>query len=291
MTLRLGLAGHGRWGRNIERTLQGIGDVAVTILGKGEKVPAALDGVIVATQSAAHAEVALPYIEAGIATFIEKPMATTVGDARRIRDAAERHRTVVFVGHIYLYNPAFLRALELLPSLGGVRYLLCEGMNSHTRTDSSVLWDWLPHHLSAGIAIYGRDPDRVSAWNLSDAAQPQAAHAKFDFGDASVISTVSWLSPVQRRLVTIAGSKATLVLDDLNDRRLALHEGDGQLSYPAYGAELPLTRELADFVAAIRSGKPDPRQIQIGVSVVSAIAAAEDSIRRGGQAVAILSEV
>jgi hypothetical protein len=133
MTLRLGLAGHGRWGHNIERTLQSLGDVAVTILAKGEKPRAALDGVIVATQSAAHAEVALPYIEAGIATFIEKPMATTVGDARRIRDAAERHRTIVFVGHIYLYNPAFLRALELLPALGDVRYLLCEGMNNRPR--------------------------------------------------------------------------------------------------------------------------------------------------------------
>jgi predicted dehydrogenase len=291
MTLRLGLAGHGRWGRNIERTLQGLGDVAVTILAKGEKAPAALDGVIVATQSASHAEIALPYIEAGIATFIEKPMATTIGDARRIRDAAERHRAIVFVGHIYLYNPAFLRALELLPSLGGVRYLLCEGMNNRPRTDSSVLWDWLPHHLSAGIAIFGRDPDRVSAWNLSDTAQPQAAHAKFDFGDTSVISTVSWLSPVQRRLVTIACSKATLVLNDLSEQRLALHEGDGQVSHPAYGSELPLTRELTEFVAAIRSGKSDPRQVRIGMSVVSAIAAAEESIRRGGQPAAILNEV
>jgi predicted dehydrogenase len=165
-------------------------------------------------------------------------------------------------------------------------------MNSRPRTDSSVLWDWLPHHLSAGIAIFGRDPDRVSAWNLSDAAQsPQAAHAKFDFGDASVISTVSWLSPVQRRLTTIACNKATLVLDDLSEQRLALHEGDGQLSYPAYGAELPLTRELSEFIAAIRSGKPDPRHVRIGMSVTSAIAAAEESIRRGGQPAAILGEV
>lgn len=291
MTLRLGLVGHGRWGRNIERTLQSISDVSVTIVRKGEKAPAALDGVIIATQSASHAEVALPYIKAGIATFIEKPMATTLGDARRIRDAAERHRTVVFVGHIFLHNPAFLRALELLPSLGPVRYLLCEGMNAHPRTDSSVLWDWLPHHLSAGVAIFGRDPERVSAWNLSDSAQPQAAHAKFDFGDASVISTISWLSPIQRRLTTISCSNATMVLDDLSDRRIALHEGDGQPSYPAYAAELPLTRELTAFITAIRSGKLDPRQIQMGMSVVSAITAAEDSIRRDGQPVEILGEL
>ena len=48
---------------------------------------------------------------------------------------------IVFVGHIYLFHPAFLTALDLLPDLGPVRYVLCEGMNSNPRRDSSVLWD------------------------------------------------------------------------------------------------------------------------------------------------------
>jgi predicted dehydrogenase len=101
---------------------------------------------------------------------------------------------------------------------------------------------------------------------------------------------VSWLSPVQRRLISIACSKATLVLDDLSERRLALHAGDGQPSYPAYGAELPLTRELTEFVAAVRAGQRDPRHVQMGVSVARAIAATEESIQRGGQSVTILRE-
>jgi predicted dehydrogenase len=101
MTLRLGLAGHGRWGRNIARTLQAFPDVAVGVLARGEK-PASLDGVLIASPSATHAEVALPYIEAGIATFIEKPMTTALADAERIRDAAARSGAIVFAGHLML---------------------------------------------------------------------------------------------------------------------------------------------------------------------------------------------
>ena len=86
----LGLVGHGRWGRNIERTLLTFPDVSVAVIAKGEKPRGGLDGVLIATQSAIHAEAAIPYIERRIPTFIEKPMATTLADAERIREAAER---------------------------------------------------------------------------------------------------------------------------------------------------------------------------------------------------------
>jgi UDP-N-acetylglucosamine 3-dehydrogenase len=286
MALRLGLVGRGRWGRNIERTLLAFPDVSVTAIARGEKPPA-LDGVLIATQSATHAQAALPYIEAGVATFIEKPMTTTLADAERIRAAAARSGAIVFVGHIFLFHPAFLAALELLPSLGSVRHLSCEGMNGSPRTDSSVLWDWLPHDLSMARAILGCDPDSVTARSLSGGATPAAALTKFQFGETPVVSTVSWLSPVRRRQVTIACDSATLIFDDIAERRLALHARHGEPSYPAYSDEPPLTREMAAFLQAVRSGRADPGHIETGVSIVRAIAAAERSIALAGASVAI----
>jgi predicted dehydrogenase len=287
MALRLGLVGHGRWGRNIARTLQMVPDVAVSIVARGEQPPDNLDGVLIATQSAAHAQAALPYIEAGIATFIEKPMTTTLADAERIRDAAARSGAVVFVGHLFLYHPVFLAALHLLPSLGAVRLLRCEGLNANPRTDSSVLWDWLPHDLSIARTIFGCEPASATARSLAGGTTPQAALATFAFGRTALVSTASWLSPVRRRRVTIACDEATLIFDDIAERRLALHRNDGGVSYPAYSGELPLTREMAAFLDAIRSGKPDADHIQMSLGIVRAIAAAEQSIARGGQPVAL----
>jgi predicted dehydrogenase len=287
MALRLGLVGRGRWGRNIERTLLSFPDISVTTIAKGESPPAGLDGVLIATQSATHAQAALPYIEAGVATFIEKPMTTTVSDAERIRDAVKRSGTVVFVGHIFLYHPVFLAALKLLPALGAIRYLLCEGLNDSPRTDSSVLWDCLPHDLSMALAIFGRDPDSVATWSLSGGSKPEAALSRFQFGNTPVISTISWLSHVRRKQMTVVCEKGTLVFDDKAERRLALYGKQGELSHPAYSDDLPLTREMGAFLQAVRSGRTDTSHIEMGVGIVRAIAAAEKSMGLGGQSVII----
>jgi predicted dehydrogenase len=285
MVLSLGLVGRGPWASNIERTLRSFPDVSVTRIGRHERPPAELAGVLIATQSATHAEVAIRYIEAGVKTFIEKPMATTVSDAERVRMAAERSGTSVFVGHIYLHHPAFLAALDLLPGLGAIRYMLCEGMNDRPREDSSVLWDWLPHDLSMASAIFERHPASAQAWRLSGGAMPEAAVAKFQYGDVPMVSRISWLSPVQRRTMSIVGEKRALIFDDKADWRLAVHDRQSGISYPTYSGELPLTREMGAFLDAVRSGKCDPAQVEVGVAVVRAIAAAEESIRLDGKSV------
>ncbi len=285
MALRLGLIGHGRWGRKIEQTLERIPGISLVVIAKGERPATGLDGVLVATQSAAHAEVALPYIEAGIATFVEKPMATTVADAERMCAAAQQSGAAVFIGHIYLYHPAFAAALRLLPSLGAIRYVLCEGMNNQPRTDSSVLWDWLPHHLSMAGAIFARNVESVAAWSLSAESMPQAAVAKFQYGNTPLISTVSWLSPEPRMRVTVACENGTLLFDDKADRKLTLYGSNGEISNPPCSSELPLTCEMMAFVDALRARGAATEQAEQGLAVVRAIVAAHDFIALGGRSV------
>jgi UDP-N-acetylglucosamine 3-dehydrogenase len=287
MTIRLGLVGHGRWGRIIARTLQPFDDVSLKIIAKGEAPPPDLDGVIIANQSAVHAQAALPYIAKGIATFIEKPMATNVTDAENIRDTAMRSGAGVFVGHIFLHHPAFVAALRLLPSFGAVRYILGEGMNGRPRTDTSVLWDHLPHDLSMARAIFGCDPRSVTARTLSGGALPQAALSIFDYGDVPLVSTASWLSAVPRRPLTVVSEEATLVFDDKASRKLIICDREGIRPVPDYSDELPLTAEMKAFLEAVRGRRPDTAEIDLGLAVVRAIAAAERSIELGGQTVQI----
>lgn len=285
MALRLGLIGRGPWGRNIERTLSSFPDVAVVPIGRGEAPPAGLDGVLISTPDATHAGLALSYIERGVTTFIEKPMVTTVADAERIRDAAALSGAVVFVGHIFLYNPAFIALLNLLPALGAVRQVVCDGMNDGKRTDTSVIWDWLPHELAMARAIFGRDPDSAECWNLSGENPAQAAVSKFMFGAASLLCVSSWLSPVKRKHMTVACEKGTIVFDDKAARRLSLVANNGAVAYPAYDGEMPLTRELRVFVETVRSGRPDMPHVEIGSAIVRIIAAAEQSMNDGGRVV------
>ncbi len=77
-----------------------------------------VDGAIVATPNHTHREVAVPLLEAGISTFIEKPLATTVEDGQAILDAAKRGKAKIGIGHYQ----RFLDAPRLLKKLLDARY-------------------------------------------------------------------------------------------------------------------------------------------------------------------------
>jgi len=286
--MRLAVIGRGRWGGNIVRTLTTVRDVE--LIGESKDMNVVLRqqpaGVLIATPSVTHAEVAIPFIEAGIPTFIEKPLATTVVDAIRIRDAALQSGTHVFVGHVHLYNPAFQAAKKLLPEVGTVHALLWEGMNCHSRSGSSVLWDWLPHGLSMAQSLFDANPSSAQAWGVSGASGLTSAKAQFLIAGTPFIANVSWVSPRKRNRMTIVGEDSLLTFDDTAERKLSLHSSRGT-SYPAYSQELPLARELRTFIGLLRAGGLDQIQLERDVTIVRAIAAAEESVRNSARPVAI----
>jgi predicted dehydrogenase len=290
MVTRLGLIGRGKWGRNVERTLLSLPGVSVVAIGKAVPPRRDIDGILIATPSATHADLALPYIEAGIAVFIEKPMATSLRDAKRIQDAAIRSHSAVFVGHIHLHNPAFVALQTVLPRLGAIRYVLCESANDCPRADSSVLWDWLPHDLSRARALFGSDPVSVQAWSLTGPQSCQAAIARYRYGTASLVSTMSWLSPVRRQTMTITGERGVIIFDDKAERKLVVHDDAGNTSYPTYGDELPLTQELRAFLDVVRGGSVDAPHIALGIAIAKAIEAADQSIAGDGAPIKIRYE-
>ncbi len=257
------------------------------MIGRTGSLPTALDGVLIAAPGNTHADLAVPLLKRGIPVYIEKPMATSAAGAERIREAAQRSGAAVFVGHIYLYNPAFCRLLDILPILGAIQYVICEGMNIDPESRHSVTWEWLPHHLSMGRAIFGREPESVSAWSLTGPENPRSVAARFLFGETPLLSLTSWLSPVRRRPVTIPCERGTLVFDDLNERKLALYDAEGRVTYPSYDSEPPLTRELRAFLSQLRGNKPDRPHLDDGLCIVRAIEAADHSIRNGGSAVTL----
>jgi len=83
------------------------------VAGKVEDVIGKVDGAIVATPNHTHRAVAVPLLEAGISTFIEKPLATTVDDGQAILDAACRGKAKIAIGHYqrFLDAPRLLKKL------------------------------------------------------------------------------------------------------------------------------------------------------------------------------------
>src|SRR4051794_7678382 len=67
-----------------------------------------VDAAIITAPSEYHAEIGLALMAEGIDVLVEKPVATTVEDAKRLVAAAEYHDRVLMVGHVERFNPAVL---------------------------------------------------------------------------------------------------------------------------------------------------------------------------------------
>ncbi|MFB6174223.1 MAG: Gfo/Idh/MocA family protein [Halobacteriales archaeon] len=80
----------------------------------------ALDGVVVCTPPQVHADAAIPALEAGLHTFVEKPLALTVREADRLVDAAAASPATAMVGYNKRYDPSYERMADRVDALSGV---------------------------------------------------------------------------------------------------------------------------------------------------------------------------
>jgi predicted dehydrogenase len=104
-----------------------------------ELVQAQVELVIVASPAPFHAQHSIPFIEAGISTLIEKPVTTSVDDAKAINRAIELHQTPVSIGYCLRYLPSAQKLKVLLDNgLIGTIY------NAHIEI-GQYLPDWRPN--------------------------------------------------------------------------------------------------------------------------------------------------
>jgi predicted dehydrogenase len=77
------------------------------------------DLVNISTYSDSHADYAVMAMEQGAHVFVEKPLATTVADARRVVDCAKANNRKVVVGYILRHHPSWMRLIAEARALGG----------------------------------------------------------------------------------------------------------------------------------------------------------------------------
>ena len=81
------------------------------------------DGIILATPTRLHVEQGLTCIAAGIPVLIEKPLADSLEDARKLVEKADRAGVQVLVGHHRRHNPLIKKAKAMIEEgkIGDVR--------------------------------------------------------------------------------------------------------------------------------------------------------------------------
>lgn len=274
------------------------------------------DLVSIATYSDSHADYAVAAMRAGAHVFVEKPLATTVADARRVADASRETGRRVVVGYILRHHPSWQRLIAEARALGGpfvFRLNLNQQSSGPTwethkalmRTTSPIV-DCGVHYVDVMCQITDADPVEVRGMGLR--LSPEIAETMYNYGHFQVIfadGSLGWYEagwgPMMsdtaffvKDVVSPNGAVSIRMPDDARSddidthtrtSRLRIHrigQPDADLSMADEPDHQALCDRQAAFVAdAIAADADLSRHLQDAVSSLSVCLAADESVRTG----------
>lgn len=238
----IAVAGCGYWGKNIVRNMAEAGLLAAVCdhnpslaqsMAEQYNVKAlswdqvladkTIGGVAIAAPAALHYSLAKAALLAGKDVFVEKPLSLRVEEAKELCNLADAGKSILMVGHLLHYHPAYLKLQEMVRggALGRISYVYSNRLNlGKIRQEEDVLWSFAPHDISMILGLIGQEPDTVTATGskvLHDRiADTVTAHLSFP-GGAKGHVFVSWLHPFKEQKLVVVGDKGMAVFDDSQD--------------------------------------------------------------------------
>jgi predicted dehydrogenase len=314
---RIGVVGLGYWGPNLARNFEALPGCELAWLCDGREelrtkfaamypnaritgdldellADDALDAIVLATPVPSHADLAIRVLDAGKHCFVEKPLATTVADAERVVEAAQRSGRVLMVGHLLQYHPGVNKLRELVDSgeLGDIHYIYGNRLNlGQVRTEENALWSLGAHDVSVLLHLAGNEEPYEFSCRGESYMTPGVEDVVFGFmrfpSGMSAHLHLSWLDPHKERRFTVVGSKKMATFDDMDperkvtifDKRVEAYKArSGDIWSPSIPLGEPLRIECQHFLDCIAEGRAPVSDGASGLRVVRVLERLQDEL-------------
>ncbi len=238
-----------------------------------------LDAAVIAVPTRFHAQAGLAALAHGLHVLIEKPIASSLDEGRKLLAAAKKAGRLLAVGHIERFNPAVKELQRRLAAgeIGRIYQIQARRLGPFPARirDVGVVVDLathdvdVMHHLAASevLRLYAETEQRIH----TDHEDILNALLKFDSGVLGVLQ-VNWLTPTKIRELSVLGERGMFVCNyltqdltfyknadmpapsDAPGHPKAVTEGEA-VTFPIPPGE-PLKLELQAFVQAVRGERP-----------------------------------
>jgi UDP-2-acetamido-3-amino-2,3-dideoxy-glucuronate N-acetyltransferase len=244
----LAVVGCGLWGKNLARNFAHLGllrSVCDLDMSRSQEIAAQWEatacewedllkdphilGIALATPASTHISLAQQAIAHGKHIFLEKPAALNSKDLENLVLQAKEAHSILMVGHLMRYHPAFIAAQRLVLSgtIGDLVFIeayrqnfgrLCPG-------EKNVFWSLSCHDISMILALTDSLPTHISAsaQSLYTSADQGAAQLYFEENNIVARITASWIAPQKDQRLILIGTKGTLVFEDSSKNKLTLY--------------------------------------------------------------------
>lgn len=262
-----------------------------------------VDLAVIATPTTEHHSCAAPFLRAGVACLVEKPLAADAAACRSLLEEARRGGAILAAGHVERFNPAMRRALEL-----GIQPRFIEAHRlapyPFRSAEVGVVLDLMIHDLDLVLAWVRRpvvSVDAVGGAVLSDTEDIVSARLKLEGGVVANL-TASRLSLKPMRRFRVFGPDCYVSVDSQERYALLVRRKPGltreqarsmaraadplqayksflQVEELELDEDEPLRAELEAFVGAVRQGESPPVPGEDGLRAVELAQQVLDSMR------------
>ncbi len=244
-----------------------------------------IDAAIVVTPTSFHFEACKKLIVAGKHVFCEKPVTSTLEQARTLGKLLNGKKLVFQVGH----SERFHRAWELLKSEVQAPFVESSKLIYLDRwapfkglaTAVYVVQDLMIHDLDLVAHVFGERPTSISAKGLKFRTNNwDFVHAILEFKSGRQAHIRSGRGHVQEvRLLEMVGTHGILKVDLMSNQILSAEKNAASVEASSYEKRDHLLLEHQAFYQAIQKGTPVPVNIDDGISAVEMVDAVLRSVQ------------
>jgi predicted dehydrogenase len=332
--MKVGVLGLGYWGPNLVRNFISNNDVSKVVgcdisekrrelivsrfPGVGmcvdfkDLLKMDLDIIAISTPVGTHYKFAKDALEAGKNIWVEKPFTSTVKEAEKLIEIAEKMNLKIFVDHTFIYTGAVRKMKEIVDSnqLGEIIYFDSVRVNLGLfQHDVNVIWDLAPHDLSImNFLLPGKKIDAIAANGIANYYDHEnLAHLSIYFeNNCFAHFHVNWTSPVKIRRMILGGKAKMLVFDDMENiekikvydssvemkTKESIHEAlvqyrTGDMHSPKVTQTEALSLGVTEFIGAIKENRKPLSSGEEGLRVVKILEAADESVKNKGKLIKI----
>ncbi|MDI3543233.1 MAG: hypothetical protein PWP57_837 [Candidatus Atribacteria bacterium] len=220
-----------------------------------------VDAVSIVVPTVIHRDIAGGFIEEGINILIEKPVTTSLREAKELMEMANRKKVVLQVGHIERFNSA---VVELSKIVDHPIFIDCSRMGPYggRNTDVGVVLDLMIHDIDIVMSIVRDKVVKINAFGYPVFSREEdIANAQLLFSNGCIANlTASRITRKKIRRMEVTQLDSFISIDYLEQELAVYKKTSSSFPYllmekPPMQKGEPLRLELEHFIKCVRNGE------------------------------------
>lgn len=261
-----------------------------------------VDAVVICTQTEYSFKIAMDALEHGKHVFTEKPIAKNVERTRCLIAKAKEKKMILHCDHLMVYNPVIRYIKRMIENgeIGDIMYIDISRINlGPIRKDINAMLDLAVHDIAViDYFLNGLEPDELSAYGTRFfGRQETITYLTMKCGETLININSSWISPVKKRKMVVAGTKKMLIFDDVKMDKLAVYDSGidvvqgnvygeyefqtrvGDIYIPHIDFEDSLQNSLEHFAGCVETGSESASGPDQCLRVMKVLEQAQEKLR------------